>query len=309
MTLFANLPGWSSKFAAENATQTPVNPVTPTKRNWGTIGNDSSRFGTQTTTSASYSPGYFIFDADGSPTKGKLYEARSEEEPRLAPKTQPSSTPLPPVPPPQSTSSTSTAEATSALALESEIAWVRSGGVLRDAHGRRDTARTAQIREQLAREADEKRVIDAWRAYEDDWARLLANSPPNSTSSIQFEDIPWPIPPPLSATPTTPSTSRSKPQTRPVEIQDITLDSVRTFLFSTLALPPSHVFWTQQKGGRLNERQIVKASLLRWHPDKLGGVMRRVALGSGEDDSEVRRVKEGVNAVVECLTHLKEELS
>ncbi|TFK97437.1 hypothetical protein BDV98DRAFT_574471 [Pterulicium gracile] len=307
MTLFANLPGWDSKFAAENATQTPVMPTKG--RNWGaTTGFGAPR----TTNSANYSPGYFIFDANGaSPAKGQLDESRSEQEPLPAPKLKA----LPPAPPPQSTS-TSSAAATSALALESEIAWVHSGGVLRDAHGRRDTARTVQIREQLAREADEKRIIDAWRAYEDDWARLLADSAQNSTqpsSSIQFQDIPWPIAPPLSlpTVPTTPGSKPQKPTTRPVEIPDITLDSVRSFLFSTLALPPSHVYWTQQKGGgTLNERQIVKLSLLRWHPDKLGGVMRRVGLSASEEgDLEVRRVKEGVNAVVECLTHLKEELS
>jgi hypothetical protein len=92
-----------------------------------------------------------------------------------------------------------------AAARAGELAWVRAGGVLRDAQGRFDKERTAAARAALDRHAAVARAWAIWDAYEERWRALLAarhdpgsGSPGMSTLSLSddgelgWSDVPWP---------------------------------------------------------------------------------------------------------------------
>ncbi|KAG1771949.1 hypothetical protein EV702DRAFT_1134706 [Suillus placidus] len=57
-----------------------------------------------------------------------------------------------------------------------ETEWVRSGGVLRDAQGRRDKARTERIRAELKLQEEEKAKMGRWREYDERWKALAADA-------------------------------------------------------------------------------------------------------------------------------------
>lgn len=154
-------------------------------------------------------------------------------------------------------------------ALKGEKDWVRSGGVLRDAEGQRDYARTAEVRKLVEEEDAQRRALERWATYEAAWTKL--NS---SIELLSFGDIPWPL--------------VNKPND-PVQLRDKNV--IAQFLFETLHIP----------GVRSSRKDRLRTSLLRWHPDKLGALLTRVK------EEDVEAVKDGVDAVVISLMELQDQ--
>ncbi|KAI0826433.1 hypothetical protein BC629DRAFT_1690577 [Irpex lacteus] len=154
----------------------------------------------------------------------------------------------------------------------SELEWVRSGGILRDANGRRDKARTEEFRKEIRLQKEEKEILERWDAYESR-LRALQSAPPDSLV-IQWDTIPWPVLPP----PSTPA--------------DITTAAVSEFVFSTFKV----------RGVRAVRKERLRSSVLRWHPDKFTALLLRVP------EPEHRAILlEGVNAVFRALRELQDE--
>lgn len=154
-------------------------------------------------------------------------------------------------------------------ALKGEKHWVRQGGILRDADGRRDYKRTDEIRKIVEREDSERRIIERWKAYEHAWADMISSV----DKPVTFASLPWPVLSP------------------PKSIEDLRdPTNISNFIFESLSL----------HNNRTTHRDRIRASLLRWHPDKLGSVLARVP------ESEIDAVKDGVDAVVIGLMKLQE---
>ncbi|EJD05620.1 uncharacterized protein FOMMEDRAFT_78190 [Fomitiporia mediterranea MF3/22] len=154
-------------------------------------------------------------------------------------------------------------------ALKGEKHWVRHGGILRDANGRRDYKRTDEIRKIVEREDKERRIIERWRAYENAWINILASA----DKALSFGDIPWPL---------------ASPPKSPDDLRDPT--KIADFLFESLTI----------ESNKTTRKERLRTSLLRWHPDKLGGILARVPEG------ELDAVKDGIDAVVISLMKLQE---
>ena len=176
-------------------------------------------------------------------------------------------------------------ESETSEALKGDIEWVRSGGVLRDSNGRRDFARTKQIRDQLYEEDRERKAVAAWAEYEDRWRASLVisarhhhrNSSLDSKGQdrghgIGFKDVAWPV---------------AKPPENP---DGLTVDAVREFVLAPLRV----------KGITSSKRKDrIRQLLLRYHPDKTAFLLSRVA------EEEKDRVLEGVNDVFMSLKSLQ----
>jgi hypothetical protein len=154
-----------------------------------------------------------------------------------------------------------------ATALQGEIEWVRSGGMLRDSQGHRDYVRTEEIRKELRLQAQEKIWIEQWEFYERRWRSLFS-----STGPVAFLDIPWPM------------------QVAPSSVDEINSQAITTFLLDPLRV----------RTNTTTQRDRVRASLLRWHPDKMSSIMGRVV----EEDVQV--VRDGVNAVFVILKQIQD---
>lgn len=148
----------------------------------------------------------------------------------------------------------------------SELAWVRSGGILRDAKGRRDKARTEAFREEIRLQDEERRIMETWNAYE---TRLRALQ--SSRTVLTWENIPWPV----ASTPSEPTY--------------LTPETVADFIFATFKV----------RGIPIGKKERLRTSILRWHPDKFAPLMPRVP------EHERERVVEGVNAVFRSLRQLQ----
>ncbi|KAA1476798.1 hypothetical protein DENSPDRAFT_843880 [Dentipellis sp. KUC8613] len=110
-----------------------------------------------------------------------------------------------------------------------------------------------------------ERTAEAWLAYEERWAALA-----QSEELLTFRTIPWPL---LGV---------------PRAVDDITADAVARFVLS-----PVH-----SQG--LAPKDRIRNALRRWHPDRFGRLMGRVATR----DKAV--VEAGVGAVARCLNELME---
>lgn len=152
----------------------------------------------------------------------------------------------------------------------SEIEWVRGGGVLRDAQGRRDKARTERIRAELKLQEEEKAKMSRWREYDERWKALAA-----SDKALAFADIPWPL---LTA-----------PSSR--DTNAFTLPAISEFLFESLSV----------RANTVTKKSRIRSSLLRWHPDKSSLVVGRVVA------EDVDAVREGIHAVFHCLKRLQDD--
>jgi len=150
----------------------------------------------------------------------------------------------------------------------SELAWVRSGGVLRDARGRRDKVRTAWMQEEIRLQDEEKRIMDQWDAYETRWKALNASRGP-----VTWSDIPWPS------------------TISPTSSSDLTHEAVSEFILSTFKV----------RGATGSRKERIRSSLLRWHPDKMSVLVSRV------QEEERDEVREGINAVFRSLKQLQDE--
>ncbi|KAF7300569.1 hypothetical protein HMN09_00941800 [Mycena chlorophos] len=158
--------------------------------------------------------------------------------------------------------------------LKGEMAWVASGGILRDANYERDYVRTEAMRKEIALLAREKELMERWEKYEAGWAAL------NGAVVVRFADIPWP------------ATARPDSDFDYVTLDDLATDRIRAFLLEPLTV----------RGSTVTKKERVRASLLRWHPDKLAGLLSRVA------DDEMDVVREGVHRVVLALQNLNSSL-
>ena len=150
----------------------------------------------------------------------------------------------------------------------SELAWVRSGGILRDAQGRRDKVRTEAMQKEIRLQNEEKIIMDRWETYEARWRTIYTSS-----GSVSWGDIPWPS------------------IVSPESDTDITPSAVHEFIFATFTV----------RGMDGPRKSRIRTSLLRWHPDKLSAVVARVP------DEEQDMVRNGVNAVFMCLKQLQDE--
>ncbi|KAJ7788395.1 hypothetical protein B0H14DRAFT_261062 [Mycena olivaceomarginata] len=170
-------------------------------------------------------------------------------------------------------------EAEAAEALKGEIDWVRSGGILRDAKGNRDYARTKAIREELRLSALEAVLVERWQKYEARWADLAgkAGRDRDKPRDVQFQDVPWPVSPPEGQT---------------VTLADLTVDRVEEFLLTGLKV----------RGCTVTKKERVRTSLLRWHPDKMTAVLARIV------ETDLETVRQGIHAVVLCLHQLNSKV-
>ncbi|KAJ7581844.1 hypothetical protein C8J56DRAFT_832757 [Mycena floridula] len=155
-----------------------------------------------------------------------------------------------------------------AEALLGEEEWVRSGGVLRDSEGKRDYARTEAIRAELKLRDKEKALRERWEKYEDRWKRIREGA----ASAIRFHDVPWPV----------------DVTNRNVQLEDLTIERIEPFLLDGLTV----------RGCKVTKKERVRSSLLRWHPDKLTGLLSKV------EKDDVDAVGEGIGIVVRCLHQL-----
>ncbi|KAJ7603572.1 hypothetical protein FB45DRAFT_852277 [Roridomyces roridus] len=166
-------------------------------------------------------------------------------------------------------------EMEAAEAYKGEVDWVRSGGILRDAQGNRDYVRTEAIREELRLRALEKTLTERWTGYEARWTALVGKGGLDRAQyqNIQFGDVPWP---------TCPEEGQS------VALADLTVSKIEEFLLGPLKV----------RGCTVTKKERVRSSLLRWHPDKMTGILARVV------DSDSEAVRQGIHAVVLCLQQL-----
>ena len=148
-----------------------------------------------------------------------------------------------------------------------EMEWVRAGGWLRDASGRKDKARTEQIRAEVRLADEERKILERWHAYEARWNALLA-----STTPVTFVDIPWPVSlPPSSA-------------------EDLTPDAITEFFLAPLRVRSSTVL----------KKDRIRTSILRWHPDKLSVIMARTV------ERDIDNVRAGINNVFHVVRSLQD---
>jgi len=152
-------------------------------------------------------------------------------------------------------------------AYQGELAWVRSGGRVRDAKGRVDRARTELLRAEIRLQDEEKRILDAWNAYEARW-RALSSSP----NSVAWSDLPWPVYHTVNA------------------IHDLSSDAIREFIFKSLGV----------RGNTVTKKDRLRTSLLRWHPDKAAAALARVPIDHHD------RVLEGINFVFITLKEMQD---
>ncbi|CAL1709104.1 unnamed protein product [Somion occarium] len=148
-----------------------------------------------------------------------------------------------------------------------ELDWVRAGGVLRNAQGRRDKARTELYRAEIRVLDEERAILDRWNVYEDRCRKLST-----SDDYVTWSDIPWPV------------------QQPPMNIEDFTSTAIADFLFAPLRV----------RGASGTRKDKLRQALLRWHPDKLSAVLSKV------DDADQGRVLEGIHAVFRCLRELQD---
>ncbi|KAK7448422.1 hypothetical protein VKT23_013685 [Stygiomarasmius scandens] len=191
-----------------------------------------------------------------------------------------------------------------AEAQRGEEEWVRSGGVLRDKDGNRDLERTEKVREELRIRDWEVETLGKWEAYEKAWAGLLKtinNSGGGSEErKIRFTDLPWPVKNCFSTSSpsnpiSTPNKSRARAgihgppkATSTVTLADLTPESIHSFILDPLKV----------RSNTTSTKERIRTSLLRWHPDKLTGLISKVA------EEDVDDVTEGIGIVIRCLREM-----
>ncbi|KIK69739.1 hypothetical protein GYMLUDRAFT_34124 [Collybiopsis luxurians FD-317 M1] len=180
--------------------------------------------------------------------------------------------------------------------IRGEEDWVRSGGILRDSEGRRDFARTEQIREEIRLREWENAVQGRWDRYERRWTELqtVANSP-DSELHLTFGDIPWPVYIDGRDGNTKPKNRRMSSGARnsaspepDVALSDLTLKNIEIFLTD-----PLHV-----RGCKVTRKERIRSSFLRWHPDKMTALVSKVV------EQDRKDVEDGISAVVRSLQEM-----
>lgn len=166
------------------------------------------------------------------------------------------------------------------LAAQSETEWVRVGGTLRDTFGRRDTARTQRIRGEIRKSNALRRARARWETYEERWRALcvICASTNAPVGSVRFCDVPWPVRESL------------------MDVDGLTTRAVGEFLFESLDVEVD-----RDNRGRTARKERIRATLVRWHPDKIALLLSRII----PEDTEM--VKEGVYRVFYALRTLQDE--
>ena len=123
------------------------------------------------------------------------------------------------------------------------------------------------LREEIRILDEESRLTKLWDGYEERWGALLATMDP-----VTFADVPWPLP--------------FVPET----VDELVPAAIEEFLFGSLRV----------RRNTVTRRERIRASLLRWHPDKVSALMSRVA---SKDQGMVR---EGIHAVFCCLMDMQD---
>jgi hypothetical protein len=140
---------------------------------------------------------------------------------------------------------------------------------------RRETRRLERQAREERRRRKERKSIRRWAEYEEIWEGVLEGD--GKHSSMAFTDVPWPI-------------STKGPD---MSEEDLTPDGISVFLFSGLGMSETVEDTAKQK------RDRIRATLLRFHPDKFEGrVMRHV------QEQERTRVREAVGQVARALNTL-----
>jgi len=103
----------------------------------------------------------------------------------------------------------------------------------------------------------------AWRAYERRWTAIASEG-----GQLKFKSVPWPTTVP------------------PRNVAEITPAAVARFIFS-----PAH-----SQG--MSRKERIKNALRRWHPDRFGRMLSRVA------EKDKAAVERGVGIVARCLNDL-----
>jgi hypothetical protein len=188
--------------------------------------------------------------------------------------------------------------------------------------------RTRQIREELQLREREKKLLETWEEYEKRWGEMVRKvrgvkgkgkqreadaggvdgmeDVREESGCVTFHDIPWPVhvafsPPPYSSSPSTSSLSFKSSSLPPspyppppdVILNQLTFANIRAFLLDPLTV----------RGSKIAQRERIRSSMLRWHPDKMGGVVEKV---EGEEEREL--VVRGVGEVVRALQGLMAEV-
>ena len=154
---------------------------------------------------------------------------------------------------------------------QSELEWVRSGGILRDSNGRRDKARTEEFKKEIRLQKEEQEILARWAAYETR-LRSLQNAP--DSFIMHWDAIPWPM------------------HTHPPSPAEITTEVVSEFVFATFRV----------RGVKAVRKDRLRTSILRWHPDKYTALLLRVP-----EPEQRALILEGVNAVLRALRELQGE--
>ncbi|THU94223.1 hypothetical protein K435DRAFT_966932 [Dendrothele bispora CBS 962.96] len=263
--------------------------------------------------------GYFVFPPNASSANGTNNVSEEDKEEKDAKATENTAEvpmealPVPLAAPPViSAAQLERLEREKAEARRGEEEWVRSGGVLRDKDGNRDLERTEKVKEELRVRDWEAEVLGRWEVYEKAWSELSrmvnsSSSNSNGEERVRFTDIPWPVTNrfasvyiPKSNSNNVNSTSTQnhsraragihgppKPASV-ITLADLTPDSIQSFILDPLKV----------RGNTTSTKERIRTSLLRWHPDKLTGLVSRVA------EEDVDDVTEGIGIVIRCLREI-----
>ncbi|RPD65643.1 hypothetical protein L226DRAFT_530814 [Lentinus tigrinus ALCF2SS1-7] len=152
-------------------------------------------------------------------------------------------------------------------AQSGEIYWVRMGGSIRDMYGRKNKARTDELRTLSQIPDEERRAVEWWTEYETRWRILLSSAYP-----VAFQDVPWPVTP-WARMPS-----------------DLTPEAIEEFFLAPL----------RASSNTVSRKARVRACILRWHPDKLSAVIART------EEKHLDDVRSGINAVFRVLKSIKD---
>ncbi|KAL1742444.1 hypothetical protein HDZ31DRAFT_43229 [Schizophyllum fasciatum] len=232
------------------------------------------------------------------PPSARFPHAHTQPSARQTPKVSPAATP--PLRPP-SPQLAALRDREAAEAARGEQEWVLAGGILRDARGRRDHARTAAVRrqalERIRYEERERIKRGRWAAYEAQWGAVMQMP----VGTVRFAHVPWPVfgiadddsadEDSADPDPVMPGlfgagvdASQEGWGGRVLRPEDITGEAVERFMRTAAEYATETVRSPSADKHALRDR--VRRGLLRWHPDKLVAVLRRV---SPEDSEAVER--------------------
>jgi hypothetical protein len=151
-----------------------------------------------------------------------------------------------------------------------------------------------RMRKKLEREISRKEV--AQTEYDLRWRQLVCRSSDvglnNRDARLKFSDIPWPI---LVAYP---DECDSSACLRPVTLEDLTAKDISDFLLGTSLASTTKVREEEKR----QRKEILKETLLRFHPDKFEGRFMEL-INRDERDA----VKEAIGQVVRVLNSLMNE--